>query len=66
MMSHTTSQIDRSANLAARLLAITPAHTTTVAGQVVTRWHHGYEIGTYCRGPMLTLDKAVEALLAGG
>jgi hypothetical protein len=57
--------IDRHANLSARLLAIANAHTTTIAGQVVTKWAHGYEIGTYAHGPMLTLDKAVETLLKG-
>jgi hypothetical protein len=46
-------------------LAIANAHTTTIAGQVVTKWAHGYEIGTYAHGPMLTLDKAVETLLKG-
>lgn len=58
--------VDRHANLSARLLSIPVAHTTTIAGKAVTRWTHGYEIGTYARGPMLTLEKATEALLKAG
>jgi len=58
--------VDTYANVAMKLVSLPVAHTTTIAGKSITRWTHGYEIGTYARGPMLSLEKATEALLGDG
>ena len=58
--------VDTYANVAMKLVSLPVAHTTTIAGKAVTRWTHGYEMGTYARGPMLSLEKATEALTQAG